>query len=82
MHFHALLTTLFLGLFLSVDAACTCARGSRQDQYCGYCSAVTSCRTGACFDKVYECNPQGGCSEYGPRDSCRLRRWDLKQCPI
>ena len=47
--------------------ACACASGTPQGQYCGYCPQVTS---GWVWNHVYECNPRGGCHDYGVRTSC------------
>lgn len=64
-------------LAISGAEACACAEGTPQGQYCGYCWQVTS---GWVLNHVYECNPQGGCYDYGVRTSCNNE--DLDQCPV
>lgn len=54
--------------------ACRCATGLNPGLYCGYCTvprdAVISCRSGDCFNNVYECSRTGKCHNYGRRTSC------------
>ncbi|KLJ10173.1 hypothetical protein EMPG_14439 [Blastomyces silverae] len=62
---------LVSGLLLvtaGVDA-CQCREGTKQGQYCGHCSAVLV-TPDFVYDHVYECNPSGGCMDYGKRNDC------------
>ncbi|KAF8853980.1 hypothetical protein BDZ45DRAFT_677247 [Acephala macrosclerotiorum] len=78
-----LLGLLVAGLYIATGAdACACEVGSAQGQYCGYCAQVTSCLSGSCFTDVFECNPAGGCYDYGYRTSCATDEYDPAQCPI
>ena len=84
LHFLSLLATSVLfaiGARAKCTYDCTCEPTTR-GQYCGYCPQVTSCQDDACFTRVYECNPEGGCCDYGPRDSCKYDEFDPYQCPI
>jgi hypothetical protein len=49
---------------------CKCKVGTKRGQYCGRCSAVTNLGNGGKLSHVYECNPRGGCCDYGLRTSC------------
>lgn len=55
---------------------CECQPDVTPGLYCGYCYAVKSCTSGACFDDVYQCGPGGSCCVYGPgvRESCVNRQ--------
>lgn len=77
----ALLTTLLLALaFCTVDAKkCKCRVGTPQGTYCGTCPQLET----AISAHVYECNPRGGCYDYGYRKSCaRKNHSDGLACPI
>ncbi|KAG5295277.1 mold-specific M46 protein [Histoplasma ohiense] len=68
----SIVNVLVSGLLLaaaSVDA-CQCKVGSRQGQYCGHCEAVLV-TPDFVYDHVYECNPSGGCFDYGERNDCK-----------
>lgn len=54
-----------LGFGAMPALACECYP-SDQGQYCGWCGNVIN----PIDDYVYECNPSGGCYEYGYRVSC------------
>jgi hypothetical protein len=56
---------------------CTCLKGTKRGQYCwnAYNSAkgafyVQKAGSGHKSNDIYECNPQGGCCDYGPADKC------------
>lgn len=51
---------------------CKCAKGFPQGQYCGWGTVVTNLGSGGDFEDAYECNPSGGCCDYGHRDDCEL----------
>jgi len=53
---------------------CECKKRTKRGQYCGYCDQVTYYGKGGDWNDVYECNPQGGCCNYGNRDSCKARK--------
>ncbi|KAL1917055.1 uncharacterized protein VTP21DRAFT_5253 [Calcarisporiella thermophila] len=61
-----LTATVVLAL-LQVAVACRCKVGTPQGQYCGAHPAVIE---GWVRTHVYECNPRGGCHDYGYRKSC------------
>jgi hypothetical protein len=50
---------------------CKCAKGTKRGQYCGYCPQVYPLGKGGDDYDVFECNPQGGCCNYGFRKSCK-----------
>jgi hypothetical protein len=49
-----------------INVGCHCV-DARQGEYCGYCPQVQGHWI---WDDVYECNPSGGCCQYGYRKSC------------
>ncbi|KAK6514284.1 hypothetical protein TWF506_008681 [Arthrobotrys conoides] len=49
---------------------CSCAKGTSAGIYCGRCGAVKSYGRGGKSDHAYQCNSEGGCCLYGPRDTC------------
>jgi hypothetical protein len=55
---------------------CKCRKGTPQGQYCGMCLDNTgfviapNWGTGGKSDHKYECNPQGGCCDYGFSYDC------------
>lgn len=58
-----------------VTQGCTCKKGTAQGRYCYMCDAVLTCGSevggASCMDSVFECNPDGGCCNYGLRNSCK-----------
>ncbi|KFY02206.1 hypothetical protein O988_02319 [Pseudogymnoascus sp. VKM F-3808] len=60
---------------------CTCASGSAQGQYCGYCNQVTGKGSAALWgENSFECNPSGGCCFYGYTSQCAGSNWSA-WCP-
>lgn len=51
------------------DVKCKCAKGTKQGQYCGSSPHVTDLGSGLWGD-IYECNPGGGCCDYGRNSKC------------
>lgn len=53
---------------------CKCKKGLPQDQYCGNCVLVSDgswvITEKRVNDHVYECNPNGGCCDYGYAKDC------------
>jgi len=54
---------------------CKCRKGLSQGQYCAMCLTtsgfvVTNIGTNGGYDHKYECNPQGGCCDYGFSYDC------------
>ncbi|KGQ01961.1 hypothetical protein PAAG_11356 [Paracoccidioides lutzii Pb01] len=66
-----IMNILVSSLLLTVAGveACQCRQGSRQGQYCGHCSQVLP-TADFIYNHVYECNPSGGCRDYGYRRDC------------
>lgn len=55
------------------ENGCKCRKGTPQGQYCGvYTYWVLNYGKGGDVEHIYECNPQGGCCDYGVRNSCKL----------
>jgi len=56
-----------------VANGCKCVKGLAQGQYCGNCHfangdwVITEKRIS---DNIYECNPSGGCCDYGKGKDC------------
>ncbi|PGG97050.1 hypothetical protein AJ79_09364 [Helicocarpus griseus UAMH5409] len=67
----SIVNVLVTGLLLAAAGvdACKCREGSKQGQYCGHCPQVLG-GDGFVWDHVYECNPSGGCHDYGYRKQC------------
>ncbi|PMD61242.1 uncharacterized protein K444DRAFT_662371 [Hyaloscypha bicolor E] len=60
---------------------CTCAKGSAQGQYCGYCDQVTGKGSATLWGvNSFECNPSGGCCFYGYTSHCDSSSWST-WCP-
>ena len=61
----------------SVDCYCV---GATTDLYCGYCVEVLGPIVYG--TDVYQCNIDGSCCDFGPRDSCAAGELtgDLSQC--
>jgi len=60
---------------------CKCKKGTKQGQYCGLCDAVTAAGSGGFFTRdIFECNPSGGCCDYGTSTVCSGNNWS-KYCP-
>ncbi|KAL5354498.1 hypothetical protein ACLOAV_000587 [Pseudogymnoascus australis] len=60
---------------------CTCAKGTAQGQYCGYCNAVTGKGSAALWgENSFECNSSGGCCFYGYTSTCAGSNW-ASWCP-
>ena len=57
----------------SVDCYCV---GASTDLYCGYCTEVLGPTVYG--TDVYQCNSDGSCCDFGPRDDCA--REDLYLC--
>ncbi|EEH43750.2 uncharacterized protein PADG_00039 [Paracoccidioides brasiliensis Pb18] len=75
-----IMNILVSSLLLTVAGvdACQCRQGSRQGQYCGHCSQVLP-TADFIYNHVYECNPSGGCRDYGYRRDCDS---DRNPCPF
>ena len=59
---------------------CKCRKKTKQGQYCGGCRAVTDAGKGGTFFDIFECNPNGGCCNYGPAKKCEGSQIQ-KNCP-
>lgn len=53
---------------------CKCAEGTSQGQYCAGCWQVLNLGRTGDWDHVYECNPRGGCCDYGYARDCARGR--------
>ncbi|KAK1759939.1 hypothetical protein QBC47DRAFT_398743 [Echria macrotheca] len=61
---------------------CTCKKGTKQGQYCGWCDQVTYVGTGGRIAyHIYECNSDGGCCDYGESSSCDTYEESRRNCP-
>ncbi|KAL2270700.1 hypothetical protein VTJ83DRAFT_71 [Remersonia thermophila] len=56
---------------------CQCVKGLTQGVYCGNCvvgAGTYAIKTKRVKNHVYECNPNGGCCDYGVANDCGTTR--------
>lgn len=56
------------------DNNCRCALGTAQGQYCGRSNHVIDLGDNWDWADIYECNPWGGCCNYGVATVCKEPR--------
>jgi hypothetical protein len=64
------------------ENGCRCREGTPRGQYCGRCSQVISQGKGGSFmNDIFECNPKGGCCDYGKNTVCSNPDTYRRNCP-
>jgi len=70
------------------ENGCSCQKGTEQGRYCGLCKSgasfyVSNRGSGGTSNDVFECNPRGGCCNYGRASDCvagkNMRCGDARQ---
>ncbi|KAF1981873.1 hypothetical protein K402DRAFT_309406, partial [Aulographum hederae CBS 113979] len=52
---------------------CSCVKGTKQGQYCYGCKQVYWYKDHS-YNNLHECNPDGGCCNYGYSKTCAARK--------